>query len=60
LFIRAAPGQPELPPTSRASDVWVVDAATLQRVADVQLLAPAFDATPTPDGGGILISANSN
>jgi DNA-binding beta-propeller fold protein YncE len=59
LFVRAAPDRPELRSTGHGSVVWVVDTLTLQRVAEVALPAPAFDAVPTPDGQAIVIS-NTN
>jgi hypothetical protein len=59
LFIRAAARQLVHPPTDSGTDVWVVDTATLQRVAEVHLPAPAFDTAPTPDGRAILATTDS-
>jgi hypothetical protein len=56
LYLRAAPNQPDLPPTGRGSRVWIVDTGTLQRVADLPLPDAAFDSTPTPDGGFMMAS----
>ena len=56
LFVPAAPGAPELRATGRASDVWMVDTSTLQRVAVVPLPEPAFDSALSPDGRAILVS----
>jgi hypothetical protein len=59
LFVPAAPGDPELVATGNASAVWVVDAATLRRVAEVPLPAPAFRLAPTPDGR-LLVAVTNN
>jgi len=59
LFVSAAPDRPDLPATGHATVVWVVDTATLQRVAEVPLPAPAFDMAPLPDGRSLLTS-NTN
>lgn len=59
LYVRAAPGRPELPSTGHATVAWVVDTTTLQRVAEVPLPAPAFDMVPLPDGRALLTS-NTN
>ena len=60
LFVRAAPGRPDLPSTGHGSVVWVINTTTLQRIAEVPLpAAPAFDAAPLPDGRSLLAS-NTN
>jgi hypothetical protein len=60
LFVRAAPGQPELRSRGLATVVWVVDTVTLSVVAEVPLPAPAFDAAPTPDGAAVITSNTLN
>jgi hypothetical protein len=54
LFVRAAPGDAELRATGNGSEVWVVDTATLRRLAVVPLPAPEPEASPLepeePDG----------
>jgi hypothetical protein len=59
LFVRAAPGQPELRSRGFGTVVWVVDTATLTVVAEVPLRAPAFDSAPTPDGRTLVTSNTS-
>jgi hypothetical protein len=59
LFVRAAIHQPDLRNRGIGDVVWIVDTSTLQRIAEVQLPAPAFDAAPTPDGR-MLITSNTN
>jgi hypothetical protein len=59
LFVPAAPGDPELVATGNASTVWVVDTATLRRVTEVPLPAPAFHLAATPDGR-LLVAVTNN
>jgi DNA-binding beta-propeller fold protein YncE len=59
LFVRAAPGDAELRATGNGSEVWVVDTATLRRVAVVPLPAPAFHLAPSPDGR-MLVAVTNN
>jgi hypothetical protein len=51
--------RPELRSSGVADVVMVADTASLQRVAQFDLPAPAFDAAPTPDGRALVIS-NTN
>lgn len=56
LFVRAAPGAPEAQAAGLGTVVWVVDAVTLERIAEVPLPAPASAVVPTPDGTALVAS----
>ena len=59
LLVRAAVHQIKLRSGGIGDVVWVIDTGSLQRIAEVQLPAPASDAAPTPDGR-MLITSNTN
>lgn len=56
LFVRAAPDRPELAYSGKGSVLWLIDTASLQRLAEIHFPEPAFDAAPTPDGRAVLAS----
>jgi len=59
LFVRAAPGRLYLVGTLFGTVVWVIDTASLQRVAELPLPAAAIDQAPTPDGAAVLASTGT-